>query len=201
MGYSHGTSWDNNSIEKAIKQFIDTEVEANNDFPSSELLRKKHRTDLSNAITRSGGFIYWRNKMGYKLKECKSEIGWHGEKIIEEILINKGYKVHKESTMCIYDYTVNDCVRVDCKYSRVYHGKQGDFFSCKLKNAKDCDIFIVLCEYDNHTYKILVIPHMAVFNQSQISIGLENSKWDCYRNKFHYIDKYENFYKNLIKVG
>ena len=191
--------WTNELIEQEIKNFIDTEVEANGDFPSCCLLRKKHRTDLSNAITRSGGFIYWRDRMGYKTNKCKSEIGWQGEKIIEEILINKGYNVHKEPITCIYDYTINHYVRVDCKYSRIYHNKQGDFFSCKLKHYKDCDIFIIICKYNDNHYKVLVIPHIAVFNQSQISIGLNNSKWDCYENKFEYINKYESFYKKLIE--
>lgn len=198
MGYTHGTSWNKNLIEEEIKNFIKNEPEAHNNFPSHHLLCKKNRADLDNAISRSGGFIYWRKKMGYTLNKCESKIGWDGERFIEELLKNKGYKVYKQSVTCYYDYVVNDCVRIDCKYSHVYHSEQGDFFSCHLDADKDCDIFIVLCEYDNGEHKVLVIPHVVVFNQKQISIGLNNSKWDFYKNKFEYIDKYEHFYKNLL---
>ena len=190
--------WNETEIEKAIKTFINTDADANLKFPSAKLLRSKKRTDLENAITRSGGFVYWRKKMGYDEQNISSVIGWNGEEIIKRILISMGYKVEKQTTTSFYDFVVNDCVRVECKFSNVYRGQTGEYFSFNLeRKEKDCDIFIVVCKYKNSLLKILVIPHIKVFNQRQISVGLENSKWDCYENKFDYIDKYEKFYKGL----
>lgn len=190
--------WNQTEIEKAIKNFINTDVDANLKFPSAKLLRSKKRADLENAINRSGGFIYWRKKMGYDEQNISSVIGWGGEEIVKQILTSMGYKVEKQTSTSFYDFVVNDCVRIECKFSNVYRGKTGEYFSFNLeRKEKDCDIFIIVCKYKNTSLKILVIPHIKVFNQKQISVGLENSKWDCYENKFDYIDKYEKFYKGL----
>mgnify|MGYP003306895399 CR=1 FL=1 len=159
MGHSHGTSWTEKRVEEEIQKFINGVGEGS--FPTHKSLKEYGRYDLSNAITRSGGFIYWKNKMGYTTEPFESQIGWQGEKIAENLLLSLEYNLRKEPTNCIYDYTVNDCVRIDCKFSHIYHGKQGNFFSCNLESPyKDCDIFIVICSdgvYDVINYDIIML--------------------------------------------
>lgn len=201
-GYSHGchwrneTGWDEALIENKIREVM-KELNIHH-FPSNGELTKNGKSSLCNAISRSGGFLYWKEKTGLKTDPVLCEIGWHGEEIVANKLIELGFNFHKESVTCPFDFTVGDFVRVDSKYSHICKGENGSYYSCNLTtNKRDCDIYIVVCEDDNKNHKFYVIPHVAVFNQKQISIGMKNSKWNKYENRFDLITEYDDFYKKM----
>lgn len=203
-GYSHGLSWKNDDgkwnyslIESKIKEAMD--ILNIHRFPSKDELIRIDYSNLNNTISRSGGYLFWRKRMNMEsIDKTNSEIGWHGEDIVQNKLEKLNFKVVKEDVVSPYDFVVDDFVRVDSKYSHLYHGVNGNFYSCNLETrCKDCDIFVVVCEDDEGVQRFLIIPHTAVFNHKQISIGEYDSKWHKYENRFDIIKKYSDFYKSL----
>lgn len=180
-----------------IKQEIEKVAEIRGCFPSSQYLRQNGYCDLDNAIQRSGGFKYWRETMEDKLV-FTNNIGDDGEETIQTKLESLGYKVTKETRKNLYDLTVNDNVRVECKLSHIslFNGFEG--YSCNLhKHTTAFDILIVICRDKENNDTFYVIPHTKVFNHSQISFGINKSKWDKYIDNFQIIDKYNDFYNSL----
>lgn len=155
---------------------------------------------LSGHITKVGGVRYWANLLNLPLKESVSKTGWYGEDILEKKIKEIGYEIEKQTTICPYDFLIDSNVRVDSKYSRIYHGINGNFYSFNLGNkSHECDIFICICDDENGNLKFLVIPYPVLTNHSQISVGIHNSKWNKYLNRFDVIDKYIGFYKDIKK--
>lgn len=188
--------WNEEKITRVIKEKMD-ELHIHH-FPSQVELRNNGSSNLASVINRTGGFLYWKDKMGLSESPCHSEVGWHGESIVAEKLTELGFKFQKESVTCRFDFTVGDFVRVDSKYAHIYHSKNGDFYSFNLKgNWRDCDIFIGVCEDEEQNRKFYVIPHVVVFNQTQISLGIKNTKWSRFENRFDLIEKYDKFYKKI----
>lgn len=203
-GYSHGFSWRTNQgfwdydlIENKIQEAMS--ILNIHRFPTANELLSIDYGGLVNVITRTGGFIYWHKRLNMeKIDKKESEIGWQGEDIVEAQLISLGFKVEKQKANCPYDFVVNNTVRIDSKYSHLYHGELGNFYSCNLESCyRDCDIYVIICEDDKGVQRFLIIPHTAVFNHKQISIGEYDSKWYKYENKFNIIKKYSDFYNSL----
>ena len=189
-------TWSYEKAKEAIQQIIDTTHQ--NYFPTlNEIKQFTGDCSLSSYITKIGGARKMSMDFNMPLKHSDSLTGWQGEDSVEEQLKSHGYVPEKQTTNCLYDFVVNK-VRIDAKYNKIYYGKNGGFYSFNLENkAHDCDIFILVCENDEGDRKYLVVPNIFVFNQSQISVGLNKSKWFAFENKFDFIDKFSDFYKKL----
>ena len=65
MGHSHGKIWNEIEIAKGIKYVMD--VAGIDTMPNQSITKNiMGDTSLNNAISRSGGFIFWANKLGIK---------------------------------------------------------------------------------------------------------------------------------------
>lgn len=190
--------WTEELIELSIRKLM--EESGIDHFPSHKLIRQKD-CGLDCAITRNGGYIFWKKKLGLlDPKEIQSLTGWYGESLLEARLLKENFVVEKEPVTCIYDYTINHCVKIDCKFSHIYHGINGDFFSFNLGSSyHDCDIFICICEFSKSKCKYYVIPSIMLNGQKQISMGIESTKWFVYENRFDLIKQYEDFYSQIKK--
>lgn len=168
-------------------------------FPSAKEIRDFNGdSSLTSLISHRGGFKFWADKMGYNLKESETNTGWVGEEIARKLLESNGYSADKMNTNCAYDFVVNNKIRVDIKYSKLYKGTCGNFYAFNLEQKfHDCDIYILICEEDNGNLKTIIIPQSFVHNQGQISIGEFKSKWYKYINRFDFIDIYDKVYKEL----
>ena len=139
-------------------------------------------------ITKTHGYYGWAKKLGIPVKNSDSTIGRDGELEAMKILVDKGYTVEKMSTNYPFDLFVNKSVKVDVKYSHLYHGRQGNFYSFKLnKIAPTCDFYLLIAN-DKDTEVYVVPSNMA--QQTQISIGEVNSVWHKYKDRFDLLDKY-----------
>lgn len=187
----------NEDVEEKLKILI--KENGLDRFPSrSEMINYFGDMSITNIVSKRGGYKFWADKMGYKMKESETKSGWFGEKIAKELLESKGYIAERLNTNCAYDFVINHRTRVDVKYSKLYKGAHGNFYSFNLEQKfHDCDIYILICERDDKTFKIIVLPQSFVQNQGQISVGEFKSKWYSYIDRFDFIDMYIKFYKEI----
>jgi hypothetical protein len=152
---------------------------------------------LGNAITKHGGFEYFRKFLGLDPKESCTLTGDKNEYYIMEVLKNKGYEVEKTKPRHPYDILVNGIVKIDVKSSNPFPSKVYKMNECvfAINNYQPkCDIFIFVTLINNKK-DVYIIPSHFI-KQSQLSIG-ETSKYDCYLNKYEYIDKYIELFNKI----
>lgn len=192
------TKWNESLIIDGIMMVINTlEIEY---FPTKkEIDFVTQGYSLSNKIYKTGGSRYWADKLGLNLKQgSDTSFGVHGEDLLKEKMTDLGYTIERLSTNCLYDFLVEDCVRVDCKISNLYHGNQGSFYSYNLERRNpDCDIFIFITCDDEANKRFIVVPQNALKGKTQISIGEFKSKWYDYIDRYDFIDKYIEFYNSF----
>lgn len=196
--------WNEEDCKIQLEEVVRFYSQTQNYFPTLRQIQDYFGdTRLLNYINRNYDGLYkLAESYNLTIKEGAYSTGLYGENELQKKLESLGFKVDKEPTNCIYDFTVNNIVRIDCKYSNIYHGKTGDFYSFNLEDSHpDCDIFICLFKDKNEELQFLVIPHVFVFNYKQISVGIEKSKWLKFKNRFDYLIKYEEFFKGLKDNG
>ena len=183
---------------KIIKMIEETNL---NRFPSrKEMVDYFGDMSVTNIVSKRGGYKFWADKMGYDFKESETNSGWFGESIAKELLELKGYLTERLNTNCAYDFLVNENVRVDVKFSRLFDNGKMKYYSFNLEQKyHDCDIYILICEDELKNIKTIVIPQSFVSNQSQIGVVEINSKWYTYENRFDFIDMYSKFYETINK--
>ena len=168
-------------------------------FPTRDEMNKVTKShSLAGLISKRGGYVKWANKLNLKMKQSETLTGYYGEDLLKEIISSKGYKIERQTANCLYDFLINDYIRVDCKLSHLYHGKIGSFYSFNLENPMhDCDLFIFICEDDDKKRRVVIVPQSVLQHQKQVSIGEVNSKWHKYIDRYDFIDKYDEFYKTI----
>lgn len=201
MGYTHGTKWSDDLIAFGIYEVMkkaDITV-----MPSKSIIEKINGDSrLSNAISKHGGFLVWAKRLGLEISDSETKIG----KIYEEFCANYITNVLKKqcemtSTKHPYDILVCENVKIDVKVGHLYNGTNGNFYTFNLeKKQPTCDIFVCYCVDDMEIEKTYVIPSCFLSGKSQLSVGASESSYDCFRDKWEYIKKYELFY-NEIKAG
>ena len=197
MGYSHGRRWNEETIKKEIYDIVD--VMGINRMPTRvEIENITGNSSLTGVISKRGGFRYWADKLGLKIKESETQFGTKGEELAEKILTNKGYKVEQMTVKHPYDILVNDDIKIDIKTSRRYYYKDDNYmYSFRLeKRYPTCDLYMFLCIHEDKVEKVMIIPSKFL-HQTQVSIG-EQSKYDQYIDRYDYIESYDKLYKSII---
>lgn len=199
MGYTHGKNWTETEIIDRIKEVVNM-LELNR-FPSNkEINNYYHNTSLTNKISKTGGFYYWANKLGLEIKESESKLGKRFELECLHYLQKMQYFVEKMPTKHPYDLLVNKNIKVDVKVSYLYKNKgNSPFYTFNLeKNCPTCDIYVCYClNKEKSVEKVYVIPSCFLVGKTQLSVGVENSIYDEFIDKWSYFDKYNLFYKDL----
>ena len=194
MGYAFGTQWNDNLIKEEILKVM--KVLNINRMPTSvEIERVTNNGKLTSAISRRGGYKCWAKKLNLSQSECETRIGLKEELYIKTFLESKGYKVEKMSTRHPYDLLINGNIKIDVKAANKYTSPTGwSSYSFNLeKNSPTCDIYVIRCLQDNKT---LVIPSKFL-KQTQLCITNKESKYDKFKDRWDYLEKYDKFYKNL----
>jgi hypothetical protein len=100
-------------------------------FPSHGDLKEMGRYDLSNQITRRGGFLKWSDRLGIERRTSDSDTGWEGERAASERLQALGFRVTpRRGVKCPFDLLIDGVLRIDVKAARqqCYGDSRGWFY-------------------------------------------------------------------------
>lgn len=196
MGYTHGTKWNDEMVKEKVLEVVN--FLGLKRMPSgSELKSFFGNSSLTNRISKTGGYYKLAENLNLPMKESGTNYGKRYEYKAKAILESKGYKVEKMSQNFPYDLLLNDNVKIDVKVSRLYGHKEGyKFYSYRIghRYAK-CDVYMFIAVSENQE-KIYIIPSKAIFDNLQVSIGMD-SKYEKYLDRYDYIDKYIEFYNEI----
>ena len=158
-----------------------------------------NNTALSNAISKRCGWHRLADELGLPMKKSETLLGKNFEKKTINILEKQGFRAKQMSQNFPYDILVNEYVKIDVKVSRLYKGKNGNFYAFNLeKPYATCDIYILIEISDEEEIRrIMIVPSKFVFTNNQISVGEKNSKYHSFTNRFDYITHFCEFFKKL----
>jgi hypothetical protein len=198
MSYAHGYQWTNDEAEKAILE-AKTGLELDRMPSRSELERFFGNTQLTNRISKTQGFSYWAGRLGLAIKESETCFGKQYEFMAAQKIQDMGYVVTQMSQNFPYDLLVENSVKIDVKTSKLYEGKNGNFFTFNLeKPFTTCDIYVLyLCHTPDDIKGTLIIPSKFVFKNNQISVGQYSSIYDKYADKWDYIKQFVEFQRSI----
>lgn len=197
MGYTRGTQWTDELIKEKVLEVVSS-LNLKRMPSRSECEEYYHDTSLTNAVSRRKGWYQLANELNLPLKESETLFGKTHETLAAETLMALGYEVRKMPQNFPYDLLVDDCVKVDVKASRLYHGTVGNFYSFGLKKEyATCDIYILYIIPDNAEDRVLIIPSKDVIANKQISVGETHSKYYEYEDAWWMIDSATQFWKSI----
>lgn len=199
MGYSHGTKWDDELIEEKIMECVKA-LDLDH-FPThAEMEGYYGNKSLSSTISKGKGTLFWAQHLGLGLSYSETTFGNEFERIaINDIYENTEYCSVKTSQNFAYDLLVDNSIKVDVKVSKIFTSKTGTkTYSFNLeKKEPTCDVFILYCLNDDSTVRhILIIPSCALMGQTQVGVGMENSKWLKYKDKWELLHEYSDFFRS-----
>lgn len=199
MAYSHGKQWNEQDIENGIFEVISI-LDIDGYMPSTrDITKVTHNFALSNAISKRGGFHFWANKLGLKMKNSETKFGKTYEEECFSTLISFGYDCQYTSIRYPYDILANN-VKIDVKSGSLYFGVGGKYFTFNLEKPKPtCDVYICYCIENSEVKKIYVIPSCVVSGKTQLSLGVKCSKYDRFVDKWEIIKEYDDFYNTILK--
>ena len=200
MGHTHGTKWTDELIKQKVLEVISA-MKLDRMPSKQECENYFHGTGLTNAISRRYGWYNLAKELGIEIKESETYFGKTYEARATEMLQGMGFEVRRMSQNFPYDLLVDDCVKIDVKASRLYRGKQGNFYSFNLeKPFATCDFFLLLAIGDDDTIeRKMVVPSSHVIANNHISIGEHKSKDYQYTDRFDLIEEAVSFWVNIGK--
>lgn len=199
MGYTHGKKWTTEAIKERVLEVVkNCELDR---MPSQKEVETYYKDCcLTNAISKRMGWYKLADELGLSIKESDTYFGKKHEQLLAEKLMSEGYEVIRMAQNFPYDLLVNNAVKIDVKASRLYRGQQGNFYSFNLeKPFTTCDLLVLLTINDDSTIKnYYIIPSSLVYRNTQISIGEIKSKYDSFIDKWDYIEKFDEFYQEIV---
>lgn len=190
-------TWTDPEISEEIKKCMSALVIER--MPTANELKSLGRNDLHCVISRTKKYSGWAEELGLSLKSCDTRTGQAYESETENMLIHRGYKVERMSTKHPYDLLVNDHIKIDVKIAKphILRGESKVHTFSTRKENPTCDIyFLIALDEKEKIERILIIPSVHMRIQT-LCIGA-NSKYNKFINRWDYIEKYDEFYKNVI---
>ena len=154
---------------------------------------------LTNVITKRFGWYNLADELGLQIKKSETQTGKTIERVVSDMLVERGFSVDRMPQNFPYDILVNGCVKVDVKASHLYHGSHGNFYTFNLeKPFATCDVYI-LCELDDedNVSKVMVVPSKFVIDNKQISVGETTSKYHSFTGRWGYISDMVSFFSEM----
>lgn len=178
--------WTSKTIEKEINE-VRNALGIKRMPTMAEVNRVMQNTSLSNAISKSGGFYLWAEKLKLSVKISESDYSRDFEIKCKDYIESKGFSAELTPTRFPYDILVDGVVKVEVKASRLYKGRKGNFYSFNLdKKLPKSDINIFYCD-NELSERIYVIPSYKLKGINQLSIGEVSSKYDRFINRWDYL--------------
>lgn len=174
-------SWTQEQVDEEAKAIAGTIGR----FPTNAQLREMGRGDLSDQISRRGGFRETAKRLGIDSVVSDSDTGWAGEHMFCEIARAAGFKAEIAGGVKYpFDVLLNDHVRIDVKSTggADYVGSKCWYF--RIGKVPTCD-FVVLLKTDSRDF--YAVPWM-VCPHTNVSIG-HTSIYDKYKNDWSRIRK------------
>ena len=199
MGYTKGTRWSIELIKEKVLE-VKNALELDRMPSTKECALYFQNHALTNAISKRMGWYALAKEMNLPIKGSETFTGKSCEAEIYAILHSRGFSVERMSTKYPYDLLVDGCVKVDVKASRIYHGRNGDFFTFNLeKKFPTCDVYI-LAELDSNgdIVTVMVIPSKFVLYNTQISVGVTKSKYHGFIERWDYISNLSDFWERIV---
>ena len=199
MGHSHGIKW---TSDKIVEEVLKVKNALNVDrLPTRlECDLVTNSKSLSNAITRHFGWYGLAERLGLPLKKSETTTGKTMERMSEDILKSQGFTVERMSQNHPFDLLINNCVKIDVKSSHIYHGINGDYYTFALGKKYHCCDFFMLLELSetDEVIRVMIVPALSVMNMIQISVGIFESKYFKYSDRYDYIEKLIDFHSNYL---
>lgn len=194
MGHTHGTVW----TKELIAQKIIEAVKGLNlgEMPTRKQFIKYFGDDkLTNKISKTLGYYGWAEELNLPIQSNDTSKAKLSEKHAIELLNQRGYTALQMSQNYPFDILVNENVRIDVKFSNLYHGPAGNFYSFALrKKYPTCDIYMLIA--NSTPEKIYIVPALNC-KQTQIAVGEFSSAQDKYLNRYDIIDQFLNMYSGI----
>lgn len=196
MRHTRGTYWTPEMIAQKI-------VEAVNGLNLSAMPTRSQFVNfygddkLTNKISKTLGYYGWAEKLNLSIQNNDTQKAKLSEKFAADLLRDHGYEVLQMVQNHPYDLLINQAVKVDVKFSNLYHGDQGNFYSFALrKKYSSCDVYLLISNNDANEKSIFILPAKDAM-QLQISIGEHNSIYHKYLNRYDVIDQYLKLYAEI----
>lgn len=197
MGYAHGIQWDDKKIENGIKEVM-KKAKINTMPTHTQMDKITGSMALSNAVSKHGGSKYWADKLGLEIKFCESKLGYDFECECMNKLNSFGYDCELTKARYAYDILANNNIKIDVKCSNLYKNDKVTYYTFNLEKSKPtCDIYVCYCVNDDIVQKVYVIPSCVLSGKTQLTLGVEKSKYDKYINAWSIVSKYDDFYKEM----
>ena len=205
MNSTKGIRW---SVEQVHKGVLDVKTGLGlNRMPTNEeCVFYTNSNALSGAIRRyCGGFFTLAKTLGLSIKSSETATGKYYENIVAERLRSLGCEVRHTPQNYPYDLLVNGCVKVDVKYSSVQHRNSHPGYKfCLRKPISTCDVFILVTMNDasEDIRNYYIIPAVDLNGKLSIGIGINDSEYIKYINRWDIIAGYSYFMKaSSLKKG
>ena len=197
-------NWNDELIRKGILEVVEHIGEVR--MPTAYEIREYHGDcRLIGAITRTGGFMVWANKMELPMKDGDVILSLGYEKYTKELLEKNGLDCIHTSTKFPYDLLVDNKVKIDVKVSHLVEVGNGWGYTFKIaKNIPKCDIYVAYCLDEKEVGKIAkayIIPAHVLINMRQLTIGKDNSKYDAYLNRWELIERFNDSLMRLEETS
>lgn len=197
-------NWNDELIKKGILEVVEHIGECR--MPTAYEIRECHGDcRLIGAITRTGGFMTWANKMDLPMKNSGVMFGISYELYTKELLEERGLDCIHTSTKFPYDLLINGKVKIDVKVSHLVDIGNGSGYTFRIaKNMPKCDIYVVHCldEFEaGKVVKTYVIPAHSLRNMGQLTIGKDSSKYDAYLNRWELIERFNDSLMRLEETS
>jgi hypothetical protein len=150
---------------------------------------------LACAISKTGGFKYWADKLGLPQGHSETKVAKQIESEVARILERYGFYTELTSTKYPYDILVNDCVKVDVKSANTSYVRGYPVHAYRLAKEKQTCDFYIFREIDTHiTY---IVPAHICKGQVQVEMGSDSAKYRPYKEAWELIGKAVDFYKRI----
>lgn len=186
-------TWTQEEIDSEAKRIAD----AIGHFPTVAILKEMKRDDLSNQISRHGGFMATARRLGIDRPESCSDIGLRGEKRVASRLEDMGFEITApEGVKSPFDMIVNGVVRIDVKSASFaeYGPCRGWFY--RIGKYVQSDI-VVLHQLDTQDDYVFYWDEVTC---SQMTISRSGGKYAHCKNAWGKLEKLSRSMRDLRLV-
>lgn len=191
--------WTEKLIKERILEVVD--FHGYNRMPTIKEIEDYYGdTALINKISTTGGVEAWAEKLKLSRKPCESTLALQYEKHAKKTLEEKGFRCELTSTKHPYDILVNDAVKIDVKVSNLVTIGDSKAYTFNLeKKQPTCDLYVAYCLDDNKEIaKTYIIPAPILTGKCQLSVGVNDSKYDAYLDNWNLIKLYDDSVAQII---
>ena len=181
------TKWTKDKIRDELLSVIQT-LNLDRMPTRKEIISVKGDDRLTNKVSKTLGYYGWAKELNLPMKDNDTNKGKAAEKLVCDLLNSKGYSAKQMLQNYPYDLLVDNTVKIDVKFSNLYHGENGNFYAFALrKKYPTCDIYVLVANNGDER-KIYIVPAFEAA-QTQISIGEHTSVYDKYIDRYDIIDR------------